>query len=286
MEVWESSYLTFGNNPVKFIDPLGDEKKTTFVDKNNKVLSVINDGKTDVIKLKNIDYQDWKGYLSNSDNKPKSDKIFTALSKGSKASNIGNTIFWFDFMSVNEGTGKLGEFPLLGSTINNYPVFTKKQMDKTLVYSKWDVSEGVAFGYQERLVNTISESFSKALNSSLQTTPLNLMTLAMLSQNGGPFDIKNTILLPNEGYPYTLENGKNIFTTGRAIGNITFGKNLLVVANNSTVSNEVIWRSGMRAVGEYNHKSNGTPYNKYYGEHPYSGAFIKYGFKNIKDKPF
>src|SRR5690606_29264999 len=77
---WQTSYSAFDNNPISKTDPTGMEAKTTIVDKNNKVLRVTNDGKTDVVRLNTIDIKDWKDYLINSKNQIGVDKLLTSLS--------------------------------------------------------------------------------------------------------------------------------------------------------------------------------------------------------------
>jgi hypothetical protein len=67
-----------------------------------------------------------------------------------------------------------------------------------------------------------------------------------------------------------------VYTTGRALGNILFGLNMGSINEISWFPMQLVWNMGMKVAGAYN---NGT-YNDdaYYGEHPYSGSYIYYGF--------
>jgi RHS repeat-associated protein len=280
-----SPYMSMANNPLNNTDPTGMEPETTIVDKNKKVLAVVNDVNTDVVQLNSINYDDWQGFMSNPENQSTANDIFSALSKGSSAKNIGKTIFWYDFMAVDE-KGGLSSGALVGATLDNYPVFTKEQLNQVL--QKSEVNNGWCPGDMTSLVRFINDDYSKLTGDKFTTNVFgNLALLAALSGNGSAYDVKATLLSPNEGYPFGSENGKRVYTTGRAIGNIFFGKNLLTAANESNVSNTLIWKSAMKLVGEYNHRQNGTSRNNaYYGEHPYSGSFIKYGFMGKKDSAF
>jgi hypothetical protein len=112
-----------------------------------------------------------------------------------------------------------------------------------------------------------------------------LATLAVLSRQNGPLDIKkNPPEAKGDKYMAVSYDGK--ITTARMVGNVLFGVNMRTIHNVTTSekgkSASDFYHQTMKVVGGYNQMSNkGNGYNAgppYYGEHKYSGSGIYLGF--------
>ena len=164
----------------------------------------------------------------------------------------------------------MGTISILNSRLNNVLKLQK---------NKFPGDGNTVFGSAILLLNLINRDFA---GKDVREDDLILTVLAWLaldSRNGAIYDIKATLLQANVGYLYKVENGTNIYTTGRALGNILFGMNMNTAQEISILSKEFIWKAAMKIVGTYNEHQNGTPANQeFYGEHPYSGSFIYLGY--------
>lgn len=283
------SYSPFNyaaNNPIKYIDFFGlspsdangsSAFETTYVDKNKRVIDVVDDGRTDVIQFDDIDVDSWSGNAS--------DLVDKQTQGGGKL--IGHTIYWYDFMRINEGDGTLGR-AMRGVNIDNSIDFAISRLNRVLVNSNFRMqSNWICYGSALMLMQFLNRDFASSINFQMSTSNA-LSLLALLSAGGENYDIKFTLLQPNQGYQFTTEGGLPVYTTGRALGNILFGMNMNTVNTNvSWFSKESMWNIAMKIVGEYNAQTNGRPANNTYsGEHPYSGSYIHYGYWGNKNSAY
>jgi RHS repeat-associated protein len=254
--VGNSPYIGMNNDPVNNVDPDGGEGKTTIVDKYNRVLNVIEDGKTDIIRLNNVDYDDWSNCLTGKG----SGDIFNeaAFSTGQRLSM--HTLNTNDFMKTNDIAGGYLK-PLYGnwvggSKIPGFEDFTGQEIVQELnaqfVSESWALPELLAEGH-----------------------------LALNSHDGAFYDVKRSM---TKSFVDEINTSvmwdANTVTTMRAVGNILFGKNM----NSARAfyhSKLETWNLYMPYIGAYNQAGGGNGYNAgfpYYGEHEYSGAYIWMGF--------
>jgi uncharacterized protein RhaS with RHS repeats len=262
------------NNPLRFTDPDGmltaDAVHRDFFnnegDKDDriygKVKYYLNQGfephywnSTDVKKNKDGSYTVVDAKNDNDNN------IYLQDEDGNRTGEvIEQTQNPWDFLITNDADGTFGS-PVKGVTfrLNNLPDGNKIISSFS---SKWAVTSAV-----------------------LQSTSESLALLAVLSRNGGPFDIK-------AGYPektggvYTAVSFNGKITTVRTLGNILFGTNMKTI-NTVTLSqlltpSKSFYMTIMPLVGAYNQSQNhGNGYNAgypFYGEHTYSGTGIYFGF--------
>ena len=103
-----------------------------------------------------------------------------------------------------------------------------------------------------------------------------LKDLSELSDNNAPYDIKMYLGM-TKGFFYGTVNGKRMYTTGRAAGNILFGKNVHSIYQNAWSLNDkqAFYEFVFAVVGAKNIVTNKVkpPNTDFYGEHPYSGSF-------------
>jgi hypothetical protein len=144
----------------------------------------------------------------------------------------------------------------------------------------------------QRLLDWGLEIFQAEMSNNSPDFVSNLLLLKKMSANYNPktastgagcLDFKSSLGLK----PYTpikagtLSNGMPVITTLRAMGNMTFGQNILITKP-LLISKDFYFGQVMQQVGEYNQKQNsGNGYNKgypFYGEHSYSGNYIYYGY--------
>ncbi len=173
---------------------------------------------------------------------------------------IGQTVNPWDFMYTNDSDGTFGA-PVRGVTfsLNNLP-------------------DG------NQTISSLSAQWTLT-TSALQSTAGSLALLAVLSRNGGTYDIKTKYPASTGGF-YTAVSYDGKITTARTLGNILFGMNMrtinTVTLTQLTTPAKVFYMSVMPVVGAYNQSQNhGNGYNAgypFYGEHTYSGTGIYFGF--------
>lgn len=275
-EMPASTHYSFAaNNPIKYVDLMGLSPNepnepcyitTTYVDKNSRVLNVVNDGKTEIIQFDDIDFDTWN---------PNNNSQLPTRAGGRL---IGHTIYWYDFMSLNEGNGELGK-PLFGSYIRNPLTFYWASLFK--VFQNDGLVNSNSFKNGGDLLSLLNQDWQGVLENYFFYL-LALKRLAGLSGNDAPYDIKSTLLDMKQGYLYSSGIGKLVlptFTTGRALGNILFGMNMNSVSNMSWSKKRDVWNIAMSAVGAYNEKDGSKMKDRtFQGEHPYSGSYIWLGY--------
>ena len=255
--VGNSPYIGMGNNPVSSVDPDVGSPLTTIVDKFNRILNVILDGKTDIIRLNNVDYDEWSDYLSRYGGNRFNDQ---ARESGELLSD--HTLTDNAFMLTDEENGG----------------FVRPKFGVWVGASQIPGYEGGWTGKQ--IMGSINDKFR--LLSSVMSEPFAMGALAVLSRFGGPFDVKNSL---SEGFvdgQYTsVRWDDNTLAPLKQVGNITFGKNM-DIARSWYHSKAATWNIYMRVVGEYNQiHAHGNGYNSgypYFGEHSYSGAAMSFGY--------
>ena len=190
---------------------------------------------------------------------------------------IGRTMQPFDFMDTEDNTG--GFFFSKASN----KVIDMNRLSVTGTISPKGIRSTVYGASASEIVNWGLVLFSLVQKySSVGTVIGSLFLLAELSEKGAPFDIKTSLGL--DAYtPVRVRNvnGLPMITTLRAVGNMMFGANLRSLKP-MAFSESLFYSSIMPLVGHYNQKSNGgNGYNSfypYYGEHEYSGSYIKHGY--------
>jgi hypothetical protein len=251
-------------NPVRNIDPDG---RTTYVDKNNLVLDVVNDGSTDIVRFNDIDYSSNKFCMEPG-----------CYSKRSGGEVIGKTLYWYDFMELNEQKGTLVK-PMYGTKIDNPLQFSAEVRNRAFA-TGLDVSKVYSDG--KALLEDLHNDFLES--SQGKGYYRSLYYLATQSASRERYDIKTdeSLAMGSQGYLYDAQ--KKIYTTGRALGNIVFGMNARSIETKQLIPGSNTsghWYTVMKPSGLYNMYSNSTQQtsgNDFYGEHPYSGSFIWYGF--------
>lgn len=176
---------------------------------------------------------------------------------------LGQTENPWDFMNTNDQDGTFSGFRPVTFDLNNLP-------DGNAMIGKYSTEWTIAA-------------------ASIQNSTLSIASLAVLSRNGGRYDIKSDFSqATGGGYTAVSYNGK--ITTARTAGNILFGQNLRTInkvsADQIFISAQAFYKLTMPAVGAYNQKqNNGNGYNSgfpFYGEHEYSGTGIYQGFFGTK----
>lgn len=182
---------------------------------------------------------------------------------------------------VDENNCRTGE--VLGQMKNEYDFFEYKSDGFGDVLIGATIGKGLPDNskYASEYLNNLKTQTSERLDN--DKGMLNrLNTLAVLSVNDGPLDIK-TKLGARDGYEYS----QGVFTTGRELGNMLFGANLRSVYdkmdrnNPSLFSPMDFYKFTMKsAIGKYNQFKNGRGYNSFpaYGEDLGSGLGIYKGF--------
>lgn len=121
--------------------------------------------------------------------------------------------------------------------------------------------------------------------AALQSANGSLALLAVLSRNGGVYDIKGNYPLSSGGF-YTAVSYNGKITTARTLGNVLFGQDMRII-NSVTLTQlavpaKAFYIYAMPVVGAYNqHQNGGNGYNAgypFFGELTYSGTGIYSGF--------
>jgi RHS repeat-associated protein len=294
---WQSTYAYYKNSPINVIDVKGRGGTSTHLDPSGKVIAVYNDGDNSIYKHQTAKTKEevdkWRKKFSNNSG------------NGVK---VGETLYWYDFMNTDEKKGTLTN-PMVGSAIDNVLCFTKEEYNKA--FQEKGNQDSYCYGSAKLLLDELKADFGKIMDKKSNTwIPINgksdlkaykqLEALKDLSGNDDPYDIKSTLLKPNEGYLYEVRNGVSIYTTGRALGNILFGANVREVYNDQASFGVVkakftsgeffdkIWES---KVGPYNLRNHTSEEKKnfpmqFFGEHPYSGSFQYLGYFNSTSAGF
>lgn len=247
-----SDYNYVMGNPILLVDPNGKSPQTTYVDKNGRVLDVVNDGSTDIVQFDDLDSDTWEGTRED------------LLSKDN-GNVVGQTFFWHDFMKTDSRTIYDFNGPSKGSQVLN----------NSLQVGSGD--DAIDYTGEELMLA------STAIFEDIVSDYGSIVCLALLakwSRNNTFFDFKTS--LGHE--PYTgIYYGNGVYTSLRVMGNITFGANMEVARNQDFNPSDkmAFWKMAMVYVGGYNMSQNnvqGTPQYPYYGEHVMSGRGIWLGY--------
>jgi hypothetical protein len=223
-----------------------------------------------------IRYTDPTGLLESTDVTLNEDGTYTVVGAKNDGDNniyvvnqnnkvLGQTENPWDFMRTNDKDGSITGFVPVTFDMKNMPDGNAMIAE----YSKeWTIAAGL-----------------------IQNSTISLGALAVLSVNGGRYDIKENFSQATGGrWTAVSYNGK--ITTARTAGNILFGQNLrtinTVTADQLFISSQTFYKLTMPAVGAYNQfRNDGNGYNSgfpFYGEHTYSGTGIYQGFFGTKPK--
>lgn len=223
-----------------------------------------------------IRYTDPTGLLESTDVTLNDDGTYTVVGAKNDGDNniyvvnqnnkvLGQTENPWDFMNTNEKNGTFSGYNPVTFDVNNLPNGNAMIAEYS---TEWTIASGI-----------------------IQNSTISLATLAVLSRNGGRYDIKSSFSESSGGnYTAVSYNGK--ITTARTAGNILFGQNLrtinTITADQLFISAQMFYKLTMPAVGAYNqyqNNRNGVNYSSgfpFYGEHPYSGTGIYQGFFGTK----
>jgi hypothetical protein len=146
---------------------------------------------------------------------------------------IGQTENPWDFMNTNDQDGTFSGFKRVTFDLKNLP-------DANAMIAKYSKEWTIAAGL-------------------IQNSTLSLGALAVLSVNGGRYDIKEDFSESTGGrWTAVSYNGK--ITTARTAGDILFGQNLRtinkVTADQIFISSQTFYKLTMPAVGAYNQFQN------------------------------
>ena len=178
----------------------------------------------------------------------------------------------------------VGLSPVIGQTENPWDFLLTSARNGT--FTK-EAARGVTFDLTNlpdgnKIIARVTNSW-KGINWFITDYMKALGLLAYLSRNGGIYDVKSEFSQKTGGI-YTAVSYHGSITTIKAVGNVAFGMNMKGVYNYSTNFNGSaydFYNTVMPIVGKYNLNHNGGSFGAappYYGEHPYSGLYIFYGF--------
>ena len=287
INVPESPYLCFNGNPILVTDRLGNTGTSTHTDSKGNIIAVYDDGDLSVYKHQTAkskqEVDKWRSKFNN---------------KSGNGIKIGETQYWYTFMNTDEKKGTLTT-PMYGSNIFNNLDFTAEQLNQVFQDKN---QQSTSYGSGKQLLISLKADFKRIMDTKVDhTIPTaagglkeykQLEALQSLSGNNDPYDIKVTLLKPNAGYIYEVNNGLNIYTSGRAMGNILFGENVRQVWDNSdrlknnyfiSMTADQFYNKVFAKVGAYNMRNFTSEQKKkfpmtFQGEHPYSGSFQFLGY--------
>lgn len=218
--------------------------------------------------------------------KDNDNNIYKVDDKGKRTKQvIGTTLTPIDFMATNEKTGgvffdplKTGiTFDLKNSTVSGK---VKINSDTYVGIQNAGLEDLQKFG-QQLFMEKINQAAPGTFYGKLEILREMSANYKTTNTNGkGSLDFKASLGLN----PYTAirigTEGSTKITTLRAAGNIIFGSNM-ALTKPYAISANWYYKQVMKKVGDYNQSQNegtGSKGYPFYGEHPYSGGFIYYGY--------
>ncbi|UPK67452.1 hypothetical protein [Chitinophaga filiformis] len=218
----------------------------------------------DIVRVKSVDYNNWKGFLEDK----KSDKSILERMGRKSGVKIGETLLGFDFMNTDDVTGTFTT-PAYGERIDNH---IPSQLSK----DGYNINLKAILNGQQ-LLNKLNREFVYKMTA-WEPGAAMLMDLAKYSANGEILDIKVSFGMNKySGVSYV----NNTYTSLRVLGNVLFGMNIHS-AGPPTFGRDFNYKVVMRKAGKYNQSQNhGNGYNAgwpFYGEHTLSASAIFFGY--------
>jgi hypothetical protein len=237
VKLFESSYLTFANNPILFKDSNGDDPSTEVEkqkDGTYKVVNAKNDGDNNIYEVNK------KGQRL---------KTTDPVSKKESYKVLGQTLNAWDFMLTNDNTGELYSHADVNIDFSNGKV-QGSLPEVTLPKSGVKISDVKLNMYGSNLIVYLNQYFLDAVKYEGLLDPYNqCLLLQDLSGNAKALDIKAFF---GAYTPIKLSEKSNTFTTIRAIGNLAFGMNLRATFPGPSSSLRFYYNKTMEKVGAYN----------------------------------